>query len=98
MPVSFARHCVELLMFGTVALGPLPWSMVLAGRVPRGPHRLLAVLTAWCVLQACGALALGASGALALAPLVVVEIALGATGLAAGPARLWGAGTSGVPM
>src|SRR5439155_7447913 len=98
MPVSLARHCVELLVLGTIALGPVPWSMVLAGRVPWGPHRLLAALTAWCVLQACGALALGASGALALAPLVVVEVALGATGLAAGPAGLWGARASGVPM
>jgi len=60
MPVSLARHCVELLVLGTIALGPVPWSMVLAGRVAWGPHRLLAALTAWCVLQACGALALGA--------------------------------------
>src|SRR5207249_3222632 len=92
MPVSLARHCVELLLLGTIALGPLPWSMILAGRVPLGPHRLLALLTAWCVLQACVALALGALGVLSLAPLVGVEVVLGVTGLAPGATRLWDVG------
>ena len=80
MPVSLARHCVELLLLGTIALGPLPWSMILAGRVPLGPHRLLALLTAWCVLQACVALALGALGlgpALASHPAVTGPVAAG---------------------
>jgi hypothetical protein len=81
--VTAVRHVLELLGVAAVLAGPVPICLAIARADAGLAARLLTTLVAWCALQAGVALGLALAGWLTPGPLLVVQLALLAIGLAA---------------